>query len=82
VATSSGLMARAAQVHVKTSRRIVAAAGPPPIADLWPGDRRFRVGPLPDSCTAQQAPVLKSVADCFCKFSMPSTVNAARKRYL
>jgi hypothetical protein len=30
--------------HFETSRRIVAAAGPPPIADLWPGGRRFRGG--------------------------------------
>ena len=32
--------------HFETSRRIVAAAGPPPIADLWPGGRRFRGGPI------------------------------------
>jgi hypothetical protein len=29
--------------HFETSRCIIAAAGPPPIADLWPGGRRFRV---------------------------------------
>jgi hypothetical protein len=29
----------------ETSRRIVAAAQPPPIADLWPGGPHFRVGP-------------------------------------
>jgi hypothetical protein len=38
----------AASGHFETSRRIVAAAGPPPIGDLWAGGRHFRVGPATD----------------------------------
>jgi hypothetical protein len=34
--------------HFETSRRVVAAAGPPPIADLCPGGLGFRLGPCVD----------------------------------
>jgi hypothetical protein len=68
--------------HNQPSPPLDVTAGSPQKAVVEAVGLGGRVGAHPDSCTAQQAPVLKSVADCFCKFSMPSTVNAARKRYL